>query len=74
MNITLEVPAVEEGPSLGAAILAAVGCGKYRTVEEAASRIIKINGSIDPDPELVEKYEEKYKKFRKYYPLLKGSF
>ena len=28
----------------------------------------------EPDEELVQKYEEKYQKFRKFYPALKGMF
>ncbi|MCC6095215.1 MAG: xylulokinase [Eubacterium sp.] len=74
MNLTLDVPAVQEGPSLGGAMLAAVGCGVFSSVEEAAAKIIRITDSIQPDPVLTEKYEEKYQKFRKYYPALKGLF
>ncbi|MCF0146455.1 MAG: xylulokinase, partial [Eubacterium sp.] len=70
MNLTLEIPAVEEGPSLGGAILAAVGCGEYASVKEATDKIVKISGTVEPDPELVEKYEAKYQKFRQLYPLL----
>jgi xylulokinase len=74
MNITLEVPAIEEGPALGAAMLAAVGCGKYKTVEEAALKITKTKEIVNPDSETVEKYEKKYIRYKKFYPLLKGSF
>ena len=74
MNITLEVPAVEEGPSLGAAILAAVGCGEYKDVKAAVDAIIKTAETVEPDPELVKKYEERYQKFKRFYPALKAYF
>jgi len=74
MNVEVEVPVSEEGPGFGAAILAAVGCNEYESVESATKSIIKIKERIQPDPELVAKYEKKYQKFRKIYPALKGIF
>ena len=74
MNVEVEVPVSEEGPGFGAAILVAVGCKEYESVEAAAKSIIKIKERIQPDPELVAKYEKKYQKFRKIYPALKGIF
>ena len=32
MNLKVDVPETEEGPALGAAMLAAVGCGEYQDV------------------------------------------
>ena len=39
LNVEVEVPVSEEGPGFGAAILAAVGCGEYESVENAAKSI-----------------------------------
>jgi len=74
MNVEVEVPVSEEGPGFGAAILAAVGCGEYDNVEAATKAIIKIKEKIKPEEELVLKYEERYQKFKKIYPALKGIF
>ena len=74
MNVEVEVPVSEEGPGFGAAILAAVGCGEYDNVETATKAIIKIKEKIKPEEELVLKYEERYQKFKKIYPALKGIF
>ena len=74
MNVEVEVPVSEEGPGFGAAILAAVGCGEYENVEKATKAIIKIKEKIKPEEELVLKYEERYQKFKKIYPALKGIF
>ena len=72
MDLTLEIPAVEEGPSLGGAMLAATACGEYASVEDACKAIIRTKATVEPEPELVAKYEEKYQTFRKLYPALKG--
>lgn len=74
LDLNVDVVAVEEGPAMGAAMLAAVGCGEYASVEEAAEKIVRVVDTIEPEPELVEKYEKKYQKFRMLYPAVKGIF
>ena len=55
-------------------MLAAVGCGEYPSVEAAAEKIVKIIDTIEPEEELVAKYEEKYQKFKQIYPTVKGLY
>ena len=74
LNLTLEVPENEEGPSMGAAMLAAVACGEYDTVEEAAKKICKVKEVMKPEETLVKKYEKQYDKFKEIYPALKPVF
>lgn len=74
MNLKVDVLASEEGPALGSAILAAVGCGEYSNVKEASEHIVKVVETIEPQPELVKKYEEKYDQFKKLYPTVKELF
>lgn len=74
MNLKVDVVASEEGPALGGAMLAAVGCGEYADVESAAKAIVKVVDTVEPEEELVEKYEEQYQKFRKIYPAVKDLF
>ena len=74
MNMKIDRIESEEGPGYGAAILAAVGCGAFSSVEEAAGRLVKITDTEEPDPQLAEKYEEKYQKYRKLYPALKEFY
>lgn len=74
MNLKVDIIESEEGPGYGGAILAAVGCGEYASVEEAAGKLVKVIETVEPDPELVAKYEERYQKFRKIYPTVKGLF
>lgn len=74
LGIKVDVLESEEGPGYGAAILAAVANGEYASVEEAASRLVKVVDTVEPEPELVQKYNEKYRKFAKIYPQLKDLF
>ncbi|HHX54885.1 MAG TPA: xylulokinase [Clostridiales bacterium] len=64
----------EEGPAFGAAILAAVGCNQYSSVEEATSKLIQITHTIKQDKNIVEKYNKKYEVFHDLYPTLKPMF
>lgn len=74
LGICVDTIECEEGPALGAAMLAACGCGTFKDVNEAASKIVKITGTVAPEPELVEKYEKKYRVFKQLYPALKDVY
>lgn len=74
MNLKVDVIESEEGPALGAAMLAAVGCGAYPDVETVAGKVVKVIDTIEPEADLVQKYEERYQEFRKIYPAVKELF
>lgn len=74
LGLTVEVIKNEEGPALGGAILAAVACGEYSNVKEAADKIVEVVDTVAPDKELSEKYDRKYKQFKKLYPALKPVY
>ena len=74
LNIKVDRIESEEGPALGGAMLAAVACGVFSSVEEAAEKIVRVTETIEPEPELVEKYERQYQKFAKIYPTVKDLF
>lgn len=74
LNVKVDKINSEEGPALGAAILASVGCGKYASVEEATSKLIKVIETTDQDPVEVELYDKKYQVFKQLYPSLKEMF
>ena len=59
-----------EGPAMGAAMLAAKGCGACSSLEELAARTVRITESTLPTPELVTRYEQRYQIYRKIYPAL----
>ena len=74
LNLPLEIPRTEEGPGFGAAMLAMVGTGEYKTVEDCASALTAVRETVLPVPEIAARYEEQYQKFRKIYPAMKGLF
>lgn len=74
LNVKVDKINSTEGPAFGAAILAAVGCGRYANVEEATGKLIKVTGTTEQDPEEVERYNRKYEVFKELYPALKGIY
>lgn len=74
LNLKVDVIESEEGPALGGAMLAAVACGEYDSVEAAAEKIVKIVDTVKPETELVAKYEERYRQFKEIYPACKPLF
>lgn len=74
LNIKVQVLETEEGPALGAAMLAAVGTGRYASVEEAAEKIVKVVETVEPDAQIAARYEKKYQQFKQIYPALKPVF
>lgn len=74
LNIKVDVIAAEEGPALGGAMLAAVANGEYASVKDAADAIVKVVDTVEPNEELVKKYDERYAHFVKLYPAVKGLY
>ncbi len=74
MNLKVDVIASEEGPAYGGAMLAAVANGEFASVEAAAEALVQIVDTVEPDPELVAKYEDRYQRFRQIYPTVKALF
>ena len=74
LSVKVDILENEEGPSMGGAMLAAVACGEYENVEEAAKAIVRVVDTIEPDPALAAKYEERYQKFKEIYPRCKDIF
>jgi len=73
LDVEIEILETEEGPALGGAILAAVACGEYASVEDAAKAIVKVKETVVPDAERAMAYRKKYEVFRGLYPAIKGK-
>ncbi len=56
-----------QGGALGAAILAAVGAGKFEDVAEGCREMVKITNTIKPIPGNVERYKEMYPLYQELY-------
>ncbi len=66
---------IDEGPAYGAAILAAVGAGLYKSVEEACDKFIRVAYSKSPDFAKSQLYHRFYGSvYRPLYNTLKDFF
>ncbi len=74
LNLKVDVIESEEGPAMGGAMLAAVACGEYASVEEIASKVVKVVETVEPDSELVGKYDARYMKFKEIYPACRPLY
>ena len=74
LNLKVDVIESEEGPGYGAAMLAAVACGEYDSVQEMAEKLVKVVDTVEPDAVLAAKYEERYQQFKQIYPALKPVY
>ena len=74
LNMPLDIPKTEEGPSFGGAMLAMVADGEYGSVEECANALLSIEETVCPDEDIAARYAEQYAKFEKIYPALKDVF
>ena len=64
----------KEGPALGVALLASVGAGIYKTIEEACDKAITYRNPQESISENSEKYNKVYEIFKNLYPNLKDSY
>ena len=74
LNVTLELPASEQGPGMGGAMLAMVACGAYPSVEAVCDHLVRVSETVEPDPERSARYEARYQQFRQIYPALKNVY
>jgi len=63
-----------EGAAYGAALLAGVGAGYWKDVDEACKAAIKLTGKEEPQRAEVEQYRKGYEVYQKLYPTLKDTF
>ena len=69
-NKPVEIIEADEGAAFGAAILAGVGAGAWKTVDEACEETIRVKETIEPNAESVEKLNRNYEAYKLLYPAL----
>ena len=74
LGIPLDMVKTEQGPGYGGAMLAMVGCGVFENVQAAADALVELASTVEPDPEITARYEERYQKFKRIYPAVKDLF
>jgi xylulokinase len=75
MGLPILTPKSKEGPALGAALLAGVGAGLYKSVPEACDAVIDFEEERQqPDADAHAAYDKLYAAYTAAYPALKGLF
>ncbi len=70
----IQVPTSDTATTLGAALLAGVGCGLYKDYKEAVSSTIVITRAQEPDMKNHEMYKHRMELYLKLYEDLKDTF
>lgn len=74
LDLALELRVTQEGPALGAALLAGVGVGLWPTLAAATARAVPQAGErVEPDPDLAARYRALKPQWRALYPALRAA-
>jgi xylulokinase len=74
LDLALEIRTAQEGPALGAAILAAVGAGLQPDLETAVGLAVPAQGHVEaPDPGLARDYRDLHARWARLYPALRTA-
>jgi xylulokinase len=65
---------IDEGAAFGAALLAGVGAGWWKTVDEACAAVVRVADTIEVQPETAALMSERYREYRRLYPSLSGIY
>lgn len=74
LNIKLDIVETEQGPGMGGAMLAMVADKQFTSVQDACDKLVHIVDTIEPEVDLVARYEKKYQNYKEIYPALKKVF
>lgn len=72
LGVPMEVSEVEEATPLGCAMLAGIGVGLYKDIDEAYDRVKKSGRIYKPNQDLTKQYAELFKIHKEIYPSLKN--
>ncbi len=60
----------DEAGCLGAAMLAGIATGIYKSEADAVKQAVHVVDKVEPDPVLAEQYEAGYRLYENIYPSL----
>lgn len=66
--------AADEGPAFGVALLAAVGAGEYKNIEEACAATVRTTGDVKPRAKLKSFYDRAMSEYQRLYQSLREDF
>ena len=64
----------EEGPAYGVALLAAVGAGEFKNIDEACAATIRVVSETAPNAAAKKVYDAAFPVYQQLYRSLKGDF
>jgi len=70
----VDIVQAEEGAAYGAALLAGVGGGLWKSVDDACAEVVRVVDRIEPDAAAVKALEPLYRSYRELYPALHKVF
>jgi xylulokinase len=70
----VEIVEAEEGAAYGAAILAGVGAGIWKSVDEACGAVVRVAKTVEPQTASVAVMNTGYTAYRRVYPATKSIF
>lgn len=73
-DVPVATLATQEGSAYGAALLALVGTGEYRSAAEVANAAVKEVSVKEPERQAVALYAQRYAIYRSLYPALKNVY
>ena len=73
LGLPLDLPATEQGPGYGAALLALAACGGG-SAAELSRTMLQVKETVQPDPALTALYNARYAEFKQIYPACKALF
>jgi xylulokinase len=71
-GMPVDLVVAEEGAAYGAALLAGVGAGVWRSVEAACAKAVHVAKRVEPIARNVALLNRRYEEYRKLYPALRG--
>lgn len=70
-NVSIQTLEAEQGPGLGAGMMAAVALGWYEDLVQAAQNFVAYQPAVEPIAGNVQAYQAIYQNYRKIYPATK---
>jgi xylulokinase len=74
LNKRIVLLETQEGSAYGAALLALVGTGAFRSVQEACCATIREMESVEPNQEAARMYQDAHRTYQAIYPALKPVY
>ena len=74
LGTNVQAMAADEGPAMGVALLAAVGCGEFRNIAEACDATVSTTSQSKPDAKARKAYDAGVVTYRALYRALKPQF